>query len=72
MQITYLLFVCELRPCKERTDGRTDGQDRYCGLLGRPYNNVVSYYRLSYIYTYTINATKFKYTAYSNYVREAT
>jgi len=27
-----------------RTDGRTDGQDMQCGLLGRPHNNVLNDY----------------------------
>jgi len=33
------LLVFKLGAHMGETDGRTGGQDPYCGLLGRPHNN---------------------------------
>jgi len=31
------LFVLDLTKCRRIRDGRTNGQDMHCGLLGRPH-----------------------------------
>ena len=50
------VFVLELKARMRLTNGRTDGQDTYCGLLGRPHNKVVSRHSIPYCTRYDLDS----------------